>query len=247
MRHDGTIPSQIQVLENLNQQLNSGAKPRAIQQTEKELLFLFDDICASYLNATFEERVDVNIAFEFRGRLLAVMTTYFNNIAQQAFKASQNRRQQKTTIDLLQQGIAANMLVGPRVPESDIEEADKMMIQAATQIGFDMLELAKKLDIPAKHYVQRALQYHKGKQRAKALKSLSLALKANPQLENNDRVIALATTLTGETPISAMVTVSEGYVLRRFVEEIEKRADDQRLDTDMRPRSTLDVIRSWLT
>lgn len=247
MRHDGTIPSQIQVLETLNRQLNSGAKPRAIQQTEKELLFLYDDLCAAYLNATFEERVDINIALEFRGRLLTVFATYFGNIAQQAFKSSKNRRQEKTTVDLLQQGVAANMLVSPRVPESDIEEADKLMIQAATEIGFDMLSLAKKLDIPAKHYVQRALQYHKGKQRAKALKSLSLALKANPQLEQNDRVIALATTLTGESPISAMITLSEGYVLRRLIEDIEKRSDDLRQDPDLRPRSTLDVIRSWLT
>ncbi len=247
MKHDGTLPSQIQSLETLNRELDSGVKPRAVQQIEKELLFLFDDICDSYLSATDEERADANIAFEFRGRLLNVLAVYFNNIAQQAFKSSKNRRQEKATSDLLRQGIAANILVGPRVTESDIEAADKMMIQAATQINFDVVSLIKELEVPSKIYVQRAIQYNKGKQRAKALKALFLGLKANPQLEKNDRVIALATTLTGESPISAMVTMTEGYVLRRMVEDVEKRSDDSRQGARTGSRSTLDVIRSWWT
>jgi tetratricopeptide (TPR) repeat protein len=248
MKHDSTVPSILQNLEYLNRELNTSDNARALQQTERELLFLFDDLCAAYLEATYEERVDINVSFEFRGKLLELMVTYFENIAQQALKASKSRWQEKNAIQLLRQGVAANTIVGPRVPESDLEQADENMIKAADQIGFDMISLARELDIPSKYYVQRAIQYNKGKQRAQALKALGLALKSNPQLDQNEKVVALASTLTGESPMSAMITISEGYVLRKLIEDIERQSQPANATKTQRSRTTpLDVIRSWLS
>ncbi len=247
MKQNLSVPTLVQQLELLNRDLTKARRPKEAQHVEKQLMPLFDDVCAAYLQAVPEERVDLAVAFEFRGRMLAVMTTYFNNIARQALKAAKNRRQEKTAIELIRQGVAADMIVGPRVEESEVEEADANLIHAASEINFDMLSLVHELEIPVKIYVQRAIQYNKGKQRVKALKALGLALRANPQLEKNDKVAALATTLTGETPVSALITVSDGYVLKKFVESIETQSDAQTPLAGADRRSTMEIIRSWLS
>ena len=59
-------------------------------------------------------------------------------------------------------------------------------------------------------------------------------------------MVMLASALTGETEVSAIITMSDGYVLRKFVEELEYvQRRDRIVAEEMRPRSTLETIRSW--
>jgi hypothetical protein len=93
--------------------------------------------------------------------------------------------------------------------------------------------------------VQRAIQFQKGRERIRALKALSIALAINPRLENNDRVAALASVLTGETEMSGLLTISDPYVLKKFIQQLERTELDRQ--TPPPPKSTLQVIRSWFT
>ena len=236
------IPTLIRRLEDLNRQLRNAMKPRQIKQAEKELQFVFDELCEAYPIATLEERVDISIALEYRDMLLEVFVEYFRDVTDQAVKAAQRKRKQ--AVELIQHAVAANTIIGRKVIESDLEEANENLIQAAEKMNFDALELARELDVPYKYYVQRAIQYNKGHDRIRALKALGIGLKLHPKLADNDRVIALAVTLTGETAQSAMITISEGYVLKKLIYQLEDEQLRRQYLEQPKPRTTLDTIRS---
>lgn len=240
MRHN--IPTLIRRLEDLNRQLKATTKSRQIKQAEKEVQSIYDELCAVYPTATFEERVDISIALEYRDMLLEIFVDYFRNIADQAFKAAQRKRKQ--ALELIEHAVAADAIIGRKVVEGDLESANDRLIEAAENMQVDILELAREMEVPYKYYVQRAIQYNKGHDRVRALKALGIALKLHPSLENNDRVIALAVTLTGETAQSAMITVGEGYVLKKLVHQLEEEQLRRQYLERPKPRTTLDTIRS---
>ncbi len=78
----------------------------------------------------------------------------------------------------------------------------------------------------------------------RAIKCLSQALKLNPKLEDNDKVRTIASGLTGETELSAILTLSDGYVVRKFIQQIE-RAQKAREEVPDKSRTTMEIIRSW--
>ena len=236
------VPALIRQIEDMNAQLHDENKAHKVK--EKDIHFLFDDVCAAYLIATPEQRVDISVALEYRDRLLEHFLNYFNNLAEQAANTAKRKRQAHTAHELIQQGIAADAIIGRKVIETEMERGNDKIIQAAEATGFDVLEQARQLDVHCKYYFQRALQYEKGKDRIRALKSLGISLKLNPKLQDNDRVMALAAKLTGETEQSAIITMSEGYVLKKLVHHLEARQRDRLAASKPKPRSTLGSIRS---
>jgi hypothetical protein len=245
MKNKGDVPGLIHQLELLSDDLQY--RPRQAKQTEKALQFLYDDLCAAFQDATPEQRADIGIALEFRQKLIDQLLIYYRSIAEQALKAARKKRQEATAAQLIQQGAVANTLIGRRVPEDQLEQPNDQILQAATMIGFDLSAYIAELSVSYKVYVQRAIQYHRGKDRIRALKALGIALQEHPPLENNDRVLALASILTGETELSAVLTLSDRYVLYKFVQELERAQAVKQANTELKSRSTIEVIRSWFT
>ena len=203
-------------------------------------------MCAAYWTATPEQRVDAQVALEFRTPLALQLLNYYKQIVSQLSKAAAKKRQDQNTRQLIRQGMAARVLMGRKVPEAQLDGPNGLFDQAAGTLGANLEEMAESLAVLPKYFVQRALQYHKGNDRIRALKALGMALQENPTLEKNDRVVMLASALTGETEVSAIITMSDGYVLRKFVEELEYvQRRDRIVAEEMRPRSTLETIRSW--
>ncbi len=245
MKNTNDLPSLIRQLETLNRDLQS--RPRHAKQMEKELHFLYDDLCAAYVTGSPEQRADAHIALDIRSRLLEPLLAYFRTIAAQALKAAHRKKQDHTAHQYVQQAIAANILLGNRFPEEETEEAFQQLREAAAASNFDLNEFTSQLEVSYKYFMQRTLQYHRGQDRIRALKALGLAVQANPALDRDDRVQALAATLTGESEMSAMITVSDNYLLRKFVQELEEADLLRRAKTETRPRSTMEIIRSWFT
>jgi hypothetical protein len=71
-----------------------------------------------------------------------------------------------------------------------------------------------------------------------------MALKHNPRLEDDVKVRQMAAGLTGETEVSAVLTLSDGFVVQKFIQQIE-RARKARDEADGKSRSTVEIIRSW--
>ncbi len=243
MKNKGDVPALIRQLEVLNDDLQF--RPRQAKQTEKALQFLYDDLCAAYLDASPEQRADICIGLEFRPKLIDQLLVYYLNIADQALKTARKKRQEQTAAQLIRQGAAANALIGHRVPEEQIELPNDQVLEAASAINFDLAACAESLNVSYKVYVQRAIQYHRGKDRIRALKALGIALQEHPPLETNDRVLALASILTGETELSAVLTLSDRYVLYKFVQELERAQVVKQTNSELKSRSTIEVIRSW--
>jgi tetratricopeptide (TPR) repeat protein len=242
MKNITDVPALIRQIEDLQNQLRDEGKARKVKQ--KDIHFLFDDVCAAYLIATPEQRVDISVALEYRDTLLEYFLSYFNNLAEQAAKAAKRKRQRNTAHELIQRGIAADALIGRKVIETEMEGGNDKIIHAAEAVDFNVLEQAQQLDVHCKYYFRRALQYQKGNDRIRALKALGIALKLNPKLEENERVVALATQLTGETGPSAIITMSEGYVLKKLVHHLEARDRDRLAASKPKPRSAFGSIRS---
>lgn len=237
----------IRQLEALHTDLQTQIKRRAIQQTEKELLFLCDDICAAYITGSEENRVDLQVAFDGRDALVNQLVTYFGNTATQALKAAQ-RKKQTDAVQHIRQGAAANSIIGTRAPESDLETTDNQLLEAAKMVRYDVARFALALQVPYKAYAQRAMQYNKGGDRIRALKALGLALQDNPKLSENTRINALAVTLTNTSQHQAILTLSDAYLRKKFVLSLEHEAEMKRL-AEERPqsRSPLERLRSLLS
>lgn len=245
MKNNNDLPNLIRQLETLNRDLQD--RPRQAKQMEKDLQYLYDDLCAAYLNAKPEQRADVHIALDIRGRLLEPLLAYFKTVSSQALKTAHRKKQEHAAHQLIQQAAAANVLIGQRFPEEELAAATQQLHEAAAATHFDLREFADSLEVSYKFFMQRALQYHRGHDRIRALKALGLALQANPDLDRDDRVQALAATLTGESEMSAMITVSDNYLLRKFVQELEEAELLRRAKSEPKPRSTMEIIRSWFT
>jgi nitrogen regulatory protein PII-like uncharacterized protein len=243
MKNKGDVPALVRQLEMLNDDLLH--RPRQAKQTEKALQFLFDDLCAAYQDATPEQRADISIALEFREKLIGHLLTYYRSITEQALKAARKKRNEPTTLQLIRQSAVANILIGRRVPEEQMEKTNDQVLDAAAAAGFDLGAFVEEMTVSYKVFVQRAIQYHRGKDRIRALKALGIALQEHPPLENNDRVLALASILTGETAMSAVLTLSDRYVLYKFVQELEEAHTLKQTNNELKSRSTIEVIRSW--
>jgi uncharacterized protein YbjQ (UPF0145 family) len=247
MKTPTDIPTLIQQIEARNDDLRLFTRPGQLKQVEKSVAFLCDDLCAAYLDASPEQRADICIAVEFRGPFLREMAKYYHQTAVQAARTAAKKNKEQAARDLIRQAAAANAIIGTRLPEYDLEESNRIIMETAAAVGFDLHPLAHDLEVPYKVFLQRALQYHKGKDRIRALKALGNALYLHPSLENNDRVLALAAVLTGKTEVSAMLTLSDRYILNKFVQEIEEAEIERRSRLEPKPRSTLDTIRSWFS
>lgn len=244
MKNKGDVPALIRQLEMLSEDLQF--RPRQAKQTEKALQFLYDELCAAYLDATPEQRADICIALEFRPKLIDQLLLYYRSIAEQALKAARKKRQEENTAQLIRQAAVASAIIGRRLPEEELEQANEQMLEAAAA-DFDLREFAETLTVSYKVYVQRAIQYHRGKDRIRALKALGIALQEHPPLETNDRVLALASILTGETELSAVLTLSDRYVLYKFLQDLERAHAIKQANSELKSRSTIEVIRSWFT
>jgi hypothetical protein len=245
MKNKGDVPALVRQLEMLSEDLQ--LRPRQAKQTEKALQFLYDDLCAAYIDATPEERADICIALEFRPKLIDQLLLYYRSITDQAVKAARKKRQNQTTFQLIRQGAVADALIGRRVAEDELEQAHEQLLEAAATVDINLREFAETLTVSYKVYVQRAIQYHRGKDRIRALKALGIALQEHPPLETNDRVLALASILTGETELSAVLTLSDRYVLYKFVQDLERAHAIKQANSELKSRSTIEVIRSWFS
>ena len=244
MKTNGEIPSLLRQLENLNTDLYE--RPRQIKQIQKDLQFLYDDLCAAFWTATPEQRVDVHVALEFRTPLALQLVIYYKQITAQAQKSAAKKRQAQNTKQLIRQAMAARALLEHKVPEAQLENIHAQIARSAASLQLDLDQLHEELDILPKYFIQRAMQYQKAGDRIRALKALGIALQENPSLEKNDRVVTMAAELTSESEVSAIITLSDGYVLRKFVEELEfVERRDRIIAEESKPRSTLETIRSW--
>ena len=245
MSTNGDLPALTRQLENYQQDLQKLIKPRQIKQIERDVQFLVDDVCSAYAKARPEQRVDLNVTLEFRVRLLAQFVIYTQNIAKQAQKLSGKKRQESQARQLVRQGLTAVTIIKNKVIENEMDEAEDILESMALELGIDTHALKSELDVPYRFYVQRAIQFQKGRERVRALKALNIALAINPRLENNDRVAALASVLTGETELSGLLTITDPYVLKKFIQQLERAELDRQAPAP--PKSTLQVIRSWFT
>lgn len=247
MADEGKTLGLTRQLESLHADLQAHTRRRAIQQTEKDILFLCDDICTAYIESDEPGRVDIQIAFDCRDMLITQLIVYFGNIAEQALKSAK-RKKQSEAVQLIRQGAAANIIIGTRAPESDLETADHQLLEAAQLVGFDVGRFAQGLQVSYKGYAQRALQYNKGRDRIRALKALGLALHENPKLSENTRINALAVTLTNSTPHHAIMTLSDAYLRKKLIQDLEREANIRRMAEEKpQNRTPLDVLRSLLS
>ena len=245
MNDVNSIPNLIQQLESIYQEVQSISKPAQAKRIEKNLQGLYDDLCAAYLEARPEHRVDIAVSLVYRDPLLAQLVVYFRSVAKQAAASASKKRQEASTRQLVRQAVAAYAMLDRKVIVTNIEETYRMVQTTGMELGMDTYSLALKLDVPYRYYVQRAIQYQKGRERVRAMKALSIALKLNPKLDENERVLALASMLTGETEQSAILTLSDGYVLQKFIQQIEHAHQQLQASTSSKSRSTLEIIRSW--
>lgn len=245
MSTNGDLPALTRQLENYQQDMQKLIKPRQIKQIEKDLQFLYDDICSAYAKARPEHRVDLSVTLEFRNRLLSQFVVYAKNTAKQAQKSADKKRQEAQARQIVRQGLTAISIIKHKVIANDLEEVDDLLQTLALELGVDAYVLSSELEIPYRFYVQRAIQFQKGRERVRALKALSIALALNPKIEQNDRVAALASVLTGETEQSGLLTIGDPYVLKKFIQQIERTELERQAPPE--PKSTLEVIRSWFS
>ncbi len=245
MSISGDLPALNRQLENYQQELQHLIKPRQIKQIEKDLQFLYDEICSVYPKARPDHRVDLSVTLEFRNRLLAQFIVYAQNTTKQAQKLTGKKRQAAQARQLVRQGLTALTIIRNKVIASDIEDIENDLQSLTLELDVDSYNFTSELEIPYRFYVQRAIQYQKGRERVRALKALSLALALNPKLENNDRVAALASVLTGESELSGLLTIADPYVLKKFIQNLERAELDRQAPPE--PKSTMEVIRSWFT
>lgn len=244
MANRSTITELRQDLDATYEQLSSISKPRQIQQIEKNLQAQFGEICAAYLESSPEKRIDIATSLVYRDRLLAQLIIYYRNITKQGAEMSERKRQEAQAKQLMRLSVAAFALLERKVIISTIETTEHLMHQTCAAIGLDSIALLESLEYSYRDCVLRAGYYQKNRDRVRAIKALSMALKLNPKLEDDHRVQQMAASLTGETEMSAVITLSDGFVVQKFIQQIEH-ARRMREDASDKSRSTMEIIRSW--
>lgn len=243
MKNRSTISEIIQDLDGTYSQL-SEAKPRQTQQIEKNLQAQYTELCTVYPDISPEQRVDVATTLLYRDRLLAQLVLFFRNITKQGAQLAERKRQENQARQLMKQSVAAFSLLEHKVIISTIESTEHQMLQTCAALGIDPIAMLESMDVTYRDYVLRAAHYQKQRDRIRAIKALSMALKHNPRLEDDLKVRQMAAALTGETEMSAVLTLSDGFVVQKFIQQIE-RARKARSEESDKSRSTMEIIRSW--
>lgn len=179
---------------------------------------IFDELCTTFPQASPEERVDIQIAFESRDIMLAKFLDYFRSIAKQS---AQNARRgnRQYALELLKRGVIADAIIDGRGDIEILQAAQKSLLEAADKLRFDVEDYLEPLQTPPSIYVQRAYQLHKAHEDNQAIQVLGRALQLDNHLKENVRIADLASTLTGESPGSAIITLEDPYLRNTFILE----------------------------
>lgn len=210
MSMNATI-SMLTKLNTLDKQLETASKKKI---PDKDWLNLFHEVCGAFRNASAEERVDMQIAFEDRHRLLNQFTAYLNKMAQTAAKTAHQGSQAKTAA-LIEEGTLADAIIDGRVNMDDLRRAQNLLVEASEKIHFDLNRFIQKFETPANMYVERAYQLHKANEFKQAIQVLGRAIQLNPSLQKNDKIAQLAAELTGEAPRNALMTLEDPFLRNR--------------------------------
>ncbi|MBZ0284890.1 MAG: hypothetical protein K8L97_29410 [Anaerolineae bacterium] len=184
---------------------------------------IFDELCTTFPQASPEERVDIQIAFESRDILLAKFLDYFRWIAQQT---AQNIRRGNRNLarELLQRGVIADAIIDGRGDVDILQTAQANLLAAAARLDFDVEGYLDPIQTPPGIYIQRAYQLHKAHDDNRAIQVLGRALQLDNTLKKSANIADLASTLTGESPQSAIITLEDPYLRNTLIAERSKPA-----------------------
>jgi tetratricopeptide (TPR) repeat protein len=230
------MPEVAAILTQLNQ-LNQQLKP-SVRKKKNDSRFdeTFDDLSILYSEATPEERIDIQIAFEGKEELLNLFVEYFDKLSQQALKASSKGK--KEADNLIRKAVAADAIVDGRVETKELHRAQNTLLEAVRQAKFDLEAYARPLEITPSAYVHRARQLHKDYKRGAAIKTLGRALKLKPDYENHEQFVKIASFITGQAPQTAFMTLGDSFLCSKYAEDIDRKANPPEAFTFKEPKRT---------
>ncbi len=214
MSNVDTILTQLSLLHN------KVKTPSKKKLADREWQPLYKQVCAAYRQATPEQRVDLQIAFESRDALMALFVKYLSLSAQAALKALQKGKD-NMAVEALQEALTADVIIDGRTNLDDLQRIHKQIESAADQLHFNMEAFLRKLETPIRIYIDSAYQLHKQGDRTQAIRVLGRALQLDHSLQKSESIGDFAATLTGESPRTAIMTLEDTYQRNVFIEEYE--------------------------
>lgn len=190
--------------------------------SEQECRSIYDQICAVFPNASADDRVDIQVAFEDRELLIEAMTGYMLRLAQQALRLGR-RNKRDEAIQNLQQALIADVIIDGRTNVEELQKIQDELLNAAKEIKFDVEPYLQSLETSAADYVQRAYQLHKQQKRPQAIRALGRALQLDHTLRTNPKIGEFANLLTNEAPYSAIMTLEDSFTRNNFIHEMERK------------------------
>lgn len=202
-------------IEAVHQKLKSTKKPLPDKEAQK----FFSAVCTTFREATPEDRVDLQIAFEDRDLVLTSFTAYLNKLAQSAAQAA-GRGKDEIALAALQDGFIADAIIDGRSDLHELHRAQNHLAEAARDLGFNFEDYLKPFETPPLVYVRRAYRLNQSGDRVQAIRTLGRALQLDPHLQTNAKVADFAAELTGDSARTALLTLSDSFMRNQLANEI---------------------------
>lgn len=194
---------------------------------DKEWQSLYKRVCAAFREATPEQRVDIQIAFESRESLLSLLVRYLDQMTQAAHKAAL-KDNRKAAITVLEEALTADAVIDGRTRVDDLQRIHKRLEAAGREAGYDMEGFLRRLETPVQIYVDRANRLYKAGNRSQAIRTLGRALQLDDSLYKREHIAEFASVLIGKSPHSAILTLEDPYLRNLFIESYENPQQFQR-------------------
>jgi hypothetical protein len=212
------------------------------KRLDKEFNPLFERLCAAYIAAPTERRIDVYLSFEARDNLLDALVMYGGNSAYKASDLARSGKRDKA-IPILKHAITADAIVDGRGSDQLVERAQRLLLNAVEDTHFDLAPYAQQLDLSAQDFARRAPQLHQQAQHLNAAKALGLALQMDASLEQDEKLVNLAKLLTRKPAHAALTLLREPFQREKFVAEAAVHRLTNRKSSASRDHSALQF---WL-
>ena len=193
---------------------------------DKEWQTLYKRVCAAFREAAPEQRVDIQIAFENRDPLLSLFVRYLDQMTQAAHKAALKDIRKAGVV--LEEALTADAIIDGRTSVDELRRIHKQLEAAVQEVHYDMEGFLRKLATPVQIYVDRAHRLHQSGERSQAIRTLGRALQLDDHLYKKEHIANFASTLTGKSPHTAILTLEDPYLRNLFIEGYENPRQFQR-------------------
>jgi hypothetical protein len=194
---------------------------------DKDWQPLYKRVCAAFREATPEQRVDIQIAFENRDPLLPLFVRYLDRMTQAAGKAME-KDNRKAAAEVLQEALTADAIIDGRTGVDELQRIHRQLETTVREARYDMEGFLHRLQTPVQVYVDRAHRLQKEGNRSQAIRALGRALQLDESLYKNEHIASFASSLTGKSPKGAILTLEDPYLRNLLIETFEHPEQFQR-------------------